>query len=232
MRIEPAIHPLAETVVLLHGLHRTSRSLGRLARVLRDDGYAVINCDYPSTRADIRTLADTLFQTLAPRLPATAPVHFATHSMGGILLRVYLQKHAPTNLGRVVMLAPPNGGSEIVDRLGAFPLFRRINGPAGTQLGTGDGSLPRHMEPPNFAFGVIAGDRSVNPLFSCLIPGPDDGKVAVAHTRVAGMSDFVCMHVTHTFMMRNSRVIRQVRHFLKTGYFQHCSYAHTEGLYS
>ena len=140
--------------------------------------------------------------------------------MGGIVLRTYLQTHTLPNLGRVVMLAPPNQGSEVVDKLGWFPPFAWFNGPAGLQLGTNPESLPNRLPPPSFELGVIAGDRTINPLLSVLIPGKDDGKVSQARVQTTGMKDFIILHVTHTFMMRNSHVIAQTMHFLKTGLFQ------------
>lgn len=209
-----------ETVVLLHGLNRTPRAMARLEEALREEGYVVINAGYPSCSAEIATLSSNLFASLGPRLAPAVRVHFVAHSIGGILLRHHLQTQALPNLGRVVMLGPPNGGSEVVDRLGGLAVFGWINGPAGRQLGTGAGSVPNRLAPPAFELGVIAGRRSVNPLLSLLIAGRDDGKVAVARTRVAGMSDFVCLPVTHTFMAGNSQVIRQTCHFLRTGRFQ------------
>ena len=212
--------PHQDTVVLLHGLTRSSRSMRAMAEALRGEGYTVITCDYPSRSADISTLSTNLFKTLAPQWESAGKVHFVAHSLGGILLRAYLQDHAIPNLGRVVMLGPPNGGSEIVDKLGSLKLYQWINGPSGGQLGTSPDSVPQQLRRPAFELGVIAGDRSVNPILSLMIPGKDDGKVSVARAKAAGMRDFICLHVTHTFMMRNRQAIAQTKHFLKNGTFQ------------
>ena len=209
-----------ETVVLMHGLNRTHRAMSKLATSLEQEGYTVINCDYPSRTADMTTLSTNLFVSLIPQLATSNLVHFVTHSMGGMLLRLYLETHSISNLGRVVMLAPPSKGSEIVDKLRWFAPFGWINGPSGLQLGTGPDSVPCRLKPPQFDLGIIAGDRSVNPLFSFMIPGKDDGKVSLARAKTDNMKAFLVLHVTHTFMMRNAGVIAQTKHFIKTGYFQ------------
>lgn len=209
-----------ETVVLLHGLARTPRSMNKIARVLEKDGYRVINCGYPSRQAGIEELTDDLFKELGPQIEKAQTVHFVTHSMGGVILRQYLESHEISNLGRVVMLAPPGAGSEVADKLGRLKLYQWINGPAGNQLGTSADSVPLLLKVPAFELGVIAGDRSINPILSMLIPGPDDGKVSVARSRIEGMTDYRCLHVTHACMMRNSRVINQARHFLSYGRFE------------
>lgn len=210
-----------ETVVLLHGLLRSSGSMSELERALAAEGYRVVNIDYPSRSEAVEVLVDSM---LAPRLAAlaaesTAPLHFVTHSMGGILVRDYLKRRRPPSLGRVVMLAPPNAGSELVDRLGHLALFGWINGPAGRQLGTAADSLPNRLGPVDFALGVIAGDRSWNPLYSAMIPGPDDGKVSVERARVNGMTDFRVVHQGHTFLTSDPEVIGEVLHFLRAGRF-------------
>jgi hypothetical protein len=140
--------------------------------------------------------------------------------LGGILVRQYLAHHDIDNLGRVVMLGPPNKGSEVVDRLRDVPGFHFINGDAGLELGTGAASLPNQLGRANFDLGIIAGTRSVNLILSQMIPGVDDGKVSVENTRLEGMHDHLEMAVTHPFMMRNDGVIRQVIHYLETGRFK------------
>ena len=211
----------SEVIILLHGLARTSRSMDKAGKLLAAYGYKIINVGYPSRKYNIETLA---INTLAPALKQCASkdilkIHFLTHSMGGILVRYYLSTQLIDKLGRVVMLAPPNQGSEVVDKLAGWPVFNVINGPAGLQMGTGKNSLPNTLGPVNFPTGIIAGDKTVNPLLSQLFPDTNDGKVSVSRTQVQGMKDFIVMPYSHTFMMQREAVIEQALHFIQQGYF-------------
>jgi triacylglycerol lipase len=211
-----------ENVILLHGLCRTSRSMAKLDRALTQAGYTVWNVNYPSRTAPIEVLADdAIGKAIAVcRENGASKIDFVTHSLGGILVRSYLARHRIPELGRVVMLAPPNEGSEIVDKLGGLSLFNWINGPAGNELGTGKDSIPNQIGPAYFPVGVIAGDRSINWINSLFfLPGQDDGKVTVARAKLAGMSDFRVLHATHSFIMYNPEAIRLTIQFLQTGTF-------------
>jgi pimeloyl-ACP methyl ester carboxylesterase len=208
-------------VVLLHGLCRSGRSMIPMGQALEQAGYKIVNMEYPSRSTSIEKLSDDAIGLAVEdcqRQGATR-IHFVTHSLGGILVRSYLARHTIPNLGRVVMLGPPNQGSEVVDKLGSWWLFKKLNGPAGGELGTDKNSTPNQIGQANFCVGVIAGDRSLNWINSLLIPGRDDGKVSVERTKLAGMTDHIVIHATHPFIMCNRTAIRQTVHFLRTGSF-------------
>ena len=217
----PAVKP-NECVILLHGLARTAFSMQRMQRSLEGNGYRVANVDYPSRDHKIEVLAPLAIKDGLQQCgenSGTTAVHFVTHSLGGILVRVYLADNEIANLGRVVMLAPPNQGSKAVDEMERIPGFDWLNGPAGYQLGKGAESVPLRLGAPEFDFAVIAGNLTIDPITSALLDDPDDGKVSVSDTRLEGMRDFVVVPVSHAMIMQDRKVIRLVMNYLARGCF-------------
>lgn len=220
---EIPVPPDADCVILLHGLARTSASMKKMETALRNDGYFVVNESYPSRHHAIEVLAPLAIDGALENcgvFSAQRRVHFVTHSLGSILVRQYFSDRTLDSLGRVVMLAPPNQGSVAADRMRFMPFVKLINGPAGRQLGKGEASVPLRLDVPDFEFAVIAGDRTIDPVTSLFLPNPDDGKVSVSDTKLEGMADFVVVHVSHAYIMKNRKVIELVEKFLKTGSFE------------
>ena len=188
---------------------------------LKQHGWDVTALDYASTRASILEHAEDLTRRIAGL--GDGPVSFVTHSMGGIVLRVMLHDMLGDDglreaTRRIVMLAPPNGGSEIVDKVETVMPMRWLNGPAGEELGTQ--GLPSQLGPIAHETGIIAGSRSTNPVTSSWLPGADDGKVSIEATRLEGMTDHMVLPVTHTFMMNSPVVMAQTLAFLTEGRFR------------
>jgi pimeloyl-ACP methyl ester carboxylesterase len=210
-------------VVLLHGLGRGPGSMRRLERRLRESGYEVWNDGYPSRSAPIEALATAHVGSAidACRARGAQRIHFVTHSLGGILVRTYLQTHSVPELGRVVMLSPPNGGSEVADRLRGYAWYRWAMGPAAGQLGTDADSVPRQLGSLAAECGIITGSVSLDPWFAGWLPVPHDGKVSVASARLEGMRDFLVVRRAHGLIMRDREVIAEVLNFLANGRFAH-----------
>lgn len=207
-------------VILLHGLARTNSSMFKMEQRLVEHGYKVVNDGYPSRDFKIEVLAEKAIIPALEKCGDHSEINFVTHSLGGILVRQYLSAYEVPRLARVVMLGPPNKGSEAVDKLNNVPGFRFINGDAGMQLGTGELSVPNSLDPANFNVGIIAGNKSINLILSALIPGKDDGKVSIERTRLDGMNDHIEMETSHPLMMKNDKVIDQVIYYLANGKFK------------
>ena len=209
-------------VVLLHGISRTALSFRKMQLALERAGFTTLNLDYASRRKPLEGLAediDPAIQHFADRVDGS--VHFVCHSMGGLLARVYIARHRPKHLGRVVMLGTPNSGSEIADRLKNFGVYRAFFGPAGQQLGTQrDAAIEVLFPPVDYPVGIIAGNRSIYPIASRFLPRPHDGRVSIANTKLDGMADHIVMETSHPWLVRSGPAIEQTIVFLRDGSFR------------
>ncbi len=211
-----------ECVILLHGLARTLASMKKLKSFFIANSFMVVNYDYPSTKQPIEKIAENYVDDAVClcKKNRAKKIHFVTHSLGGIVTLKYLQDHKLPEGSRIVMLSPPSRGSELADYLKDFCVYKWMNGPAGRQLGTGFKSVPNTLQQVEPDLGIITGDVSYNPIFSEILPGPDDGKVSVKRARFPGTDDFMVIHATHTFIMKNKEAMEQALFFIKNGKFQ------------
>ena len=212
-----------ECVILLHGLARTPASMLFMASYLKNQNYIIINQDYPVTRKEIATMAEINLKDMVSQCQKynATKINFVTHSLGGIVLRAYLQNNHLDNLGRVVMLAPPNHGSILADKFHNNWVFKQVVGPAGQELTTDSPSIASLNVPINYELGIIAGNFNFNPFLKLFFKEENDGKVSVSSAKLSGMKDFIVLPVSHTFIMTNKVVMQEVNYFLQNGYFSH-----------
>lgn len=214
-----------ETVVLLHGIGHSLWNMTMVERALQKAGYATLNLSYPSRKHDIQFLSQWLADTLDAQgvWRDSNKVHFVGHSMGGLVIGLYLQNHRaalPTEkMGRVVMLGTPHGGSEVADGLKDNMLYQFVFGPAGQELTTATRGANKIK--PWYDLGVIAGTQNwMYPLGQAFIKDDNDGCVSVESTRLDGMKDHIVLPVMHGFMGWDGNVHRQIEAFLKGGAFE------------
>ncbi len=212
-----------EIVIILHGIFRTHKHMQPLADYLQKEGYEVLNLDYPSTKYSLNELIDLAVKDIDSRITdKTRTINFVGYSMGGLLVRGIIAKNRPEQLGRVVLLGTPNHGSEVTDFLKDHFLYKKFYGLAGQQLGTKDSqNLQPLFGKVDYELGIIAGNFTIDPFSSYLIPGIDDGKVSIESTKLEGMKGHVVVSASHTFFPSNEEVQRHMLNFLKNGIFSH-----------
>ena len=209
-----------EYVILLHGINRSSSSMEKFEKHFQKNNYNTLNVDYASRKYTIEVLAERLDKKIKATIPKNAKINFVTHSMGGLLARYYIEKHQPKNLNRVVLVAPPNHGSEMADYLMNNAAYQVAFGPAGQQLGTGKNSISNKLlKTVDYNVGVIAANETIDPLSSYIIPGDDDGKVSIESTKIKGMKDHIILDTDHLFIVVNKDAMKQSLYFLKNGKF-------------
>lgn len=210
--------PLDEgkAVIVVHGIIRSSKSFSRMRAALEQDGYTVIGFDYPSTRVTIRESAEYLQQVISG-LERVTEINFIVHSMGGLLVRTYLEEHSDPRFHRMVMLGVPNQGANMANVVQSNPLFKLLFGPAGQQLIDDPEGYIAHLPTPDFEFAIIAGARGTPDGWNPLVPGDDDGTVEVENTKLPGAADFMTVCGMHSFLMDRDDVIDATRRFLATG---------------
>ena len=214
-----------ECVILLHGIMRSKLDMLPLTRFLEQRGYTCLNILYPSRKQTLEELSEFVAQKIDAQNQSFEKLHFVTHSMGGLLARYYIDRFNPQNLGKVVMLSPPNQGSEFADQLTQNKVlslvYKKLFGPAGSQLQT---THIHHTKPIDYELGIIAGTKNINPLAPFFIPkntvGIHDGIVPVERTKIDGMRDHITMPLSHSFMMFNPALMEQVHTFLKSSAFR------------
>ena len=221
-----------ECVILLHGLGRTSKSMDKIQEALVQAGFHTVNFDYPSRKSSVEQLATNHIPDAIARCQELHPdrIHFVTHSLGGIVARMAIQQQRPDNFGRIVMLSPPNRGSEAADVLQNRWLYSWINGPAGQELSTSPDSIPNQLGPADYPAGIIMGedqtffDAWVASLYSgadgeAVFSGPNDGKISIERAKLKGMTDFIVVPENHTHIMKSEYVHYQTVEFLNHGRF-------------
>jgi len=211
-----------ESVILLHGLGDVKLSMLKLENALKDEGYTTKNIGYSTTGETIESLAEKELSEVVERYKKIGfrKIHFVTHSMGGLIVRYYLQDHTLPTGSRIVMLSPPNHGSEVADHFLESKFYKLIVGDVGQELAT-DSNILSELKPIVPEIGIIAGNKSSNKYFSKIIPGEDDGRVAVDNTKLTEMKDFIVVPSTHLTIKYNNEVLKQTAYFLKNGKFLH-----------
>lgn len=210
-----------ETVIVLHGITKTNRIMYLLSKRIANAGFEVYNITYPYKSHTIQEIADFLNDKLIELgVDKKDRINIVGHSMGGLVARAYINRYKPQNLHRVVMIATPNHGSELADAMKNWWIYRlKFGNKSGQQLSTDQRELSDDLGKVNYDLGIVAGVTWVNPVFSAILPGDDDGLVSVESTKLDGMNEHIIIDFAHTLGIMYKTVSKQVISYLKYGRF-------------
>ncbi len=216
-----------QQIILLHGLGRSPFSMRKIERVLKDQGYRVINAGYKGISDNFEQILHQILGKIEPWVDPNKPVNFVGHSFGGILIRGILAKKHPWILGRCVMLGTPNQGTSIASYVVSHGFLKYFT-PNVTRELVPNSELIKNLPEPLIETGIIAGSKRYNPIIpvswfykKATDNAPGDGVVELSNTECRNMSDFIVLPLHHSFMMWDSPLIKQIVHFLQQGHFIH-----------
>lgn len=212
-----------DLVILVHGLARSGNAMWLIGHRLEKAGHKTCAIDYPSMTASFEKTQAALSSEIERCIKsnnAFGAVHFVTHSLGGPLTRKYLSSNPLKNMGRMVMLSPPNHGSDLVERFDHLKYFRSILGPVASELTADQRSWLARIPAPDYEVGVLAGNYTFNPIAAYLLDGKDDGAVSIEDMKLKDMADFREISATHVTIRYSSAASRQIFEFLATGHFE------------
>ena len=207
-------------VICLHGLWRSVWAMEPMANYLHEQGFTTVNIPYASFRYELDEIVQRVRSEVQPWIDQGKQIHFVTHSLGGVVLKRLLENTLLENekekIGRVVMLAPPHQGSEIVDWLSNSPV-RHVLGPAGEFLSSKNMESHSGTFPDAIEAAIIMGDKSAIPFFRKLLDASNDGIVSVEKGHLLGIKEFKVVEADHTFIASEPDVLCMVKRFLERG---------------
>ena len=209
----------APVAVVLHGLWRTRRSMGRLTAALEGAGFDVVDVSYPSARGSIEAHAAQV-AGLLDRLPGEGrEVSFVTHSLGALVTRQLLAREGDAwrsrhRVRRAVFIAAPNQGARLAELGRRIPLLPWIYGEPMRQIASG---FTRELPAPPIPFLTVAGGRGDGEGWNPLVPGDDDGVVSVTEAQLEGAVAAHRVRAMHTVIMNHPATIAAALQFLRSG---------------
>ncbi|MGA2624642.1 MAG: hypothetical protein ABSF91_12360 [Bacteroidota bacterium] len=211
-----------QKVYLIHGYGSSTLLLKSIENYLKKNGFETVNYSYHSIRDDIRKTGHNLYNQIKQDRIDT--VSFVTHSMGALVMRALLtysikDSSFPT-IYRIVMITPPNHGTEIADFFSSSSIFKFFLGPNVENMKTDSNSLANRLPLPlKSQVGIIVGEKSDSTGYNPFIKGSNDGYVTPDEAKLGMEKDFRIIYKSHTLITQSKKTRRLVLSFLRNGTF-------------
>jgi len=201
------------TVVLIHGIWMHGVFMQVLAWRLRQMGYQTRCISYPFLRKTPEHNAQRLASVVASL--KTPKVHFAAHSLGGIVWLHYMNSGAALPNGRAVLLGSPVNGSHVAKRLHRWSFGRLLLGKTVEKglLGGAPTATNRYQ------VGVIRGGTYPVSLWVAAGSEPSDGVVLHSETQLPQITEVADVKWSHSALIFSATAAKKAAEFFERGEF-------------
>lgn len=211
-----------EIIILVHGFNKNKKDMSFLQKYFNNLNYETVTLSLPTIFSSLEHCTDLfeekLFKIQNIKNNRYSKIHFVGHSFGGLIIRKFLSRHFIKNIGRCVLIATPNQGSQLADITNNYFSFSLniVKSLKSMLIQNLNISSPINE---SIEIGVIAGNKCNLLLGHLFLPKNNDGRVEINSTKIDNMKDYIILEYGHKEIHHKLKTANYIKSFLQKGEF-------------
>ena len=203
--------------ILCHGFNKSRNDMSFLSAGLSSLGINNFTVNLPLRFRSFADCIDSFHLQVRGMVKTFKTIDFVGHSMGGLIIRSYINNFGVENASRCVFIATPHYGSGIAKIAGRVPFYRSIVKPIHALQPSGENKyllVNKAIE-----VGLIAGSKNSSMLGKLFLPKESDGRVEVFSASSADAKDMRVLPYGHKEIHHKEETLSLTAKFLESGMF-------------